>query len=154
MTVAKTNSVAKIPKLEKLEDEPMWIEACQLAEHIYGLLHLLPDDEKWNTTTKLQNSANDLMFFVSQALGNPNVASVEYDWANSRKAASGLKTMYRFAGKQKFIDLDPEIMVRLNNIIGQVDKRIIKSNELNHQSNIEEISHWRKKYENSKEDGS
>lgn len=149
MTAAKTapKAKSKTSQLVKLEDEPMWIEACNLAEHIYGLLHLLPEEEKWNTTLKLRNSSNDLMYYVSQALSNTSPAAVEYDWAGVRKHASALKTMYRFAGKQKFIDLDPEIMVRLNKFLEQVDQKVMDAVDQTREANLAEVAHWRKKYE-------
>ncbi len=134
------------PKLVRLEDEPMWVEACALAEYIYSILHLLPEEEKWNTTLKLRNSANDLMFYVSQGLSNTSPAAVEYDWAGVRKHASGLKTMYRFAGKQDFIDLDPEIMVRLNKLLEDVDSKVLAAIKQTKDANIAEVEHWRQKY--------
>lgn len=111
-------------KLGKLEDDALWREASDLAEFMYGKLDEFPEEEKWNTVSKLRSNANELLNLVGLAAGNANPFGEEYDWQTARKYASGLKTMYRFAGRQKFIELDPAIMVRLDKLIDQVDSQI------------------------------
>lgn len=135
----------------KLEDEPLWREACDLAEYLYGKLHEFPEEEKWQTQSKLRSAANDLMYYVAQGLGNPNPNSSEYDWGYARRSAGSAKTMYRFAGRQKFIDLDPGVMVRIDKVIDQIDAQFAKSSKKSEDYNRKDIEHWRKKYEISKE---
>lgn len=131
---------------KKLEDNPMWKEACDLAEYVYGKLHELPEEEKWHTTSKLRSSANELMFYCSQALSNANPAGLEYDWGNTKRSAGSLKTMYRFAGRQGFIELEPEIMVRLNKLIELIDVEIEKSYKTTKEYNDKDLERWREKY--------
>lgn len=141
----------KIPKLEKLENEPLWVETCAIVEYIYSLLHELPEEEQWTTTQKLRAGSNDLLYYLSQAISNSSPGALEYEWSNVRKQASGLKAMYRFAGKQKFIDLDPEIMVRLDKLLTEIDKKVVAGYKQTQATYESEITQWRKKYEIWKE---
>lgn len=108
---------------KKLEDNAIWKESFKLAEYIYEKLAEFPSEEEFNTTSKLRNSANDLIFAVSQAIGvEATPSSAEYDWSSARRYLFSLKTMYRFACRQQFIELDPEIMVSLDKLIKQVEE--------------------------------
>lgn len=109
---------------KNLEEEPLWKESCDIAEVVYGLLGEIPDEEKYNTTSKLRSSANDLIYYVSMAVGNTSQLNREYDWSNARRFASALKTMYRFSGRQGFFEIDPEFMVKIDAIIDQVDVQL------------------------------
>jgi hypothetical protein len=135
-----------ITKPGKLEDDALWREACDLAEFMYGKLDDFPQDEKWNSAVKLRNAANDLMFVIGQASGSANPIGAEYEWGNARKYASGLKTIYRFTGRQKFIDFDPSIMVRLDKLIEQIDKQFDKGEKRSEAYWQKDINDWHKKY--------
>lgn len=133
-------------KMEKLEDNVLWREACNIAEAVYDVLDDIPEDEKWSTTPKLRSAANDMMLHVSQALSCTAPGVGVYDWSNAARAAGSLKTMYRFAGRQKFIDLDPEIMVRLDSLILKIQKESTIALSESKTSEERDIEHWRKKY--------
>ena len=138
------------PKLKRLEDSILWKEACDLAEYIYSQLHLFPAEETWVTASKLRNSANDLMFFVAQGLGNSSPSTTEYDWSNARKTAGTLKTMYRFACRQKFIELEPEVMVRLSKLAELIDAEVTAAYEQTDATYKKEVEAWHRKYEKPK----
>lgn len=133
-------------KLVKLEDNPLWREACDLAEYVYGKLPDLPDDEKWDTTRKLRQSANDLMFYVGQAVTNGLPVGATFEWGSASKALGGLKTMYRFAGRQKFIELDPQIMVRLDKLNERIQQEIHGAAEKTSQNEEHQLNLWREQY--------
>lgn len=114
----------KTPKLLRLEDEPLWVEVNSLVEYVYSKLPELPEDEKWDTTSRLRSAANTLLFAMAEALGDPSSGAAEFNWGAMRRHASSLKTMYRFAGRQKFFELEPEIMVRLDELLRQIDEQI------------------------------
>ena len=134
------------PTLIKLEDSPIWREACDIAELMYNKLGDLPESEKWDTTAKLQHEANDLMLHVSHAVGGSSVNSNEYDWSSARKSVSALKTIYRFAGRQKFIELEPEIMVRFDKLIVLIDQEIIKTYKQSEADKEKDLDYWQEKY--------
>jgi len=113
-----------LPKLIKLEDEPLWVEVNSLVEYVYSKLSELPEEEKWDTTSRLRGAANTLLFAMAEALGDATSAAAEFNWGVIRRHASALKTMYRFAGRQKFFEIEPEIMVRLDELLQQIDKQI------------------------------
>lgn len=142
------------PKLTQLEDSPIWKEVVDLVEYMYGKLGDFPEDEKWATESKLRNSSNDLMFSVAEAIGDSSPAATEYSWSHARKHATALKAVYRFAGRQKFIDLDPEIMVRLNGVIKQIDQEVKAGYAQTKATHLAEVEHWKKTYRLQKEDWS
>ncbi len=139
------------PNLMKLEDSGIWKEACSLAEHMYGTLHEFPEEEKWETVRKLRAASNDSMFYVAQAVGSSTPRGSEFDWSNARKQASAMKTMYRFAGRQKFIELEPEIMLRIDKLIAQIDSQIIEADKQGREQDQKDLETWHKKYKLMKE---
>ncbi len=137
----------KIGATGKIEDMPVWQEACALGEYMYGILHEFSEDEKWETERKIRSAANDVMYYVAQAVANGLPSSSEYDWANARKSLSALKTLYRFAGRQKMVRIDPEIMVRVDKLMADLDAETVKAYEATEEYNRKDIEMWRKKYE-------
>ena len=135
----------------KLEDNVLWQEACAIAEYMYGILHEFPEEEKWDTERKLRSAANDVMYYVAQAVANGLPASAEYDWANARKSVSTVKTLYRFAGRQKMIEFDPETMVRLDKLLATMDNETTKAYENTEEYNRQELARLRKHYELSRD---
>lgn len=142
-------------KPHKLEDDPLWREANELAEYFYGKLAEFPEEEKWHTASKLHNAAADFVFWMGLSLSNVSATGQEHDWAHARKYTGALKTMYRFAGRQHFIDLDPQIMVRLNKLLEQIDDRIeqgkAKSEAFQATESEKDLRPWLKKYQIWKE---
>ncbi len=90
------------------------------------------------------------MFYVAMALGNAGPSNIEYDWGQTRKYIYALITLYRFAGRLKFIDLDPDIMVRLKKLNDQIDAQVNHAYKQTDTFNRKELERWRKKYQMSK----
>lgn len=136
-----------IPK--KIRDDVLWQDVYKLVEHIYDkvddLIANFPT-EKWATATKLRNSANDSLFYVSQAVGSAAPEADRYDLINARKNLFTLQSMYIFASKQKFLDLEPELIVKIDNILAEVDKRIADSEEETKKKTKAELEPWLEKY--------
>lgn len=134
-------------KVGDLLKNELWREACDIAEYMYGILHEFPEEEKWDSERKLRTSANDVMYYTAQAIANGTPTGGEYDWANARKSLSTLLTMYRFAGRQKMIKLDPEMMVRLEKLFAKLDNETDKATKLTKAYNDNDLEFWRAKYE-------
>lgn len=134
------------PIFNKVEESPLWKQANDLAETMYVATGQLPEDEKWTHGYKFKNAATDLIFYTTQALANTARAGSEHDWNQARKAAYAMRTEYRFAGRQKWFELDPEVMVRIDSFIKQVDKEIIKSAKMADDANQYDLDLWREKY--------
>jgi hypothetical protein len=111
----------------KLEDTPLWQLSNEVAEHVYARLTEMPEEERWDTTAKLRTAASQLLYNIAVALGNTAPASTEYDWAQANKQLFGLKTMYRFAGRQHFFKIDPDIMLKLDELIRIVEDETAKA---------------------------
>jgi hypothetical protein len=140
--MAKNHSASK-----KLEDNAIWNEANDLAEYMYARAGELPEFEEWRTVSKLKNSTVDFLFYAAQAIGGVSPATTAFEWATARKHVVALRTIYLFACKQQFIELEPAIVVRLDNVIKQVDEELDKEAAKIESLNEEDLKPWLKKYE-------
>ncbi len=133
----------------ELRKNSLWKGTYELVVHIYGKVEEIIDnfpDEKWTTATKLRNSANDSLFYVAQSIGNSTIDGADYDWSNARKNLFSLQTMYIFAGKQKFLELDPEIVVKIDKLLNEVDASIAISKKEAENKTRKELKSWLEKY--------
>lgn len=128
------------------QNDSQILEAGELAEYMYSKLADFPEEEKWETARKLRSSANDLLFFTAQAIGNATPSGAEYEWGSARKSAVALKAIYRFAARQKFIELEPEIMVRLDTFIKQINIEVDKARKQAEANDKKDMDNWLKQY--------
>jgi len=67
------------------------------------------------------------------------------------KYTNALRALYRFAGRRKLIELDPEIMVRLDKFctaVGAALEQARQQSELRRkEETTEELNPWHEKYE-------
>ena len=135
----------------KLEQEPLWKEAFEIAEYMYGTLPGFPHGEEWGVAAKMRSASADCLLWVSFALGNPGTTSREYEWASARKHACALKAMYLLATRQQFVVLEPAVVVRLDKLIFQIDAERLDAIEQDEkQAAMErqkELKSWLEKYE-------
>lgn len=135
---------------KKLRDHPIWKETFALAEHIYDCLDQesenFPDTEEWNTRSKLRNSVNDAMFYVSMAAGSRAPGGNEYEWNNAKKHISALLSMYLFAGRRRFLPLDPEIVVRIEGLLETISMEIDTARDSAKRREQEELEPWMERY--------
>lgn len=134
---------------KKLRENPVWKETYAIVEFIYSKVDEIVannPDEKWATATKLRNSANDSMFYVSQAVGSAEANAREYDWNGARKNLFAVQTMYIFATKQKLLELEPEMVVRIDRLIESVDSELIKTKKDTEVKRKKEMEPWLEKY--------
>ena len=131
---------AAAKKSTRFEDTPLWQMADEITEHVYAKLSDMPEEERWDTTAKLRSSANQLIFAVAIALGDTAPAGREYDWAQINKQLFALKTMYRFAGRQHFFQIDPDIMLKLDEMVRLVAVETAKAVSETHEANEHEFA--------------
>jgi hypothetical protein len=134
--------VAKDP----LEKSELWKLANDIAGHVYSKLPELPEEEKWHTESDLRGNATDTLYYLAQALGTGTPGGAEYDFGNARKYASSLKGIYRFASRQHFFELEPEVMVKINRLIALIDEELTNAHKLTEAVNEAELEQWRTKY--------
>jgi predicted ATP-binding protein involved in virulence len=133
----------------KIRSDKLWKDVYELVVSIYGKISdLIADfpDEEWATASKLRNSANDSLFYTSQAIGNSSAEASLFDWNNARKNLFSLQSMYTFAGKQKFLELEPDVIVRIDDMLEEIDKRITEAKKEVQMRNKEELEPWLEKY--------
>jgi hypothetical protein len=135
--------------IKVMKEHPLTKEAYAIADAMYGVGNEIETnllDEKWRTANKLKNAANDAFFYVTQVVGTGSGQSLEYDCVNARKYLNTLRSMYIFASKQGMIQLDPDLVVRIDALIGKIDAEHELSKKETKRKNEEEIKPWLKKY--------
>ena len=121
-------------------------DAEAVAESVYAILPELPEDEKWNTTAKLRNSTNDFIFFTAQAVGHIRTPGQEYDLDMAHKYANALRTLYVFAGKQNFINIDPDVVVKLDRLMKRFEAEADVAKGNVEDLTKQELEPWYEKY--------
>jgi hypothetical protein len=133
---------------QELRNNPLWKEASAISEYIFDQVDSTSSvlDEKWNITNKIRNSANDMMLNASMAVASSDSAAAKYDWNSARKSLFAMQTMYLFACKQSYLDIEPEWVVRIDKLLQKFDDEFKKSvNEMDNQ-NHQEMEQWLQKY--------
>jgi hypothetical protein len=133
----------------KIRDDKLWKDVYTLVEGAYAKIDDLIagfPDEQWTTAAKLRNAASDSLFYVSLATGSAAPETGQYDWSNARKNLFALQAMYTFAAKQKFFELEPEVVVKIDSLLEQIDKKLHESKAQWDKRNQEELEPWLEKY--------
>lgn len=134
----------------KIRNDKLWKDVYGVAELIYGRVDQIiaeHPNEQWATASKLRTSANDSLFYVSQAIGSANQEAVEYEWNSARKNLFSLQAIYIFAAKQNLIELEPDFIVKIDNLLADIDKRIAASKEAVQKKNEDDLKPWLEKYQ-------
>ncbi len=139
-------------KIDTLENNTLWQQANEIAEYMYSIVDKLPAEENWNTKSKLRIASGDLIFDLAQALGGAaNPAAAKYAWVSARKQLFALKTMYRFSYKQHYVDMDPDVMVKIEKLVDETDEQIERCGKQAEKETEAQVKSWLKKYEVWKE---
>jgi hypothetical protein len=129
---------------------PLWKETYAIVEYMYGSISELIinfPDEKWGTASKLRNAANDSLFYIAQAVGNATPEARDYDWSSARRNLFALETMYIFVCKQKFLELEPSIVVRIDTLLKQIDTQIEVTKKESKDKTQADLQSWLDKYQ-------
>lgn len=111
-------------KLQKLEDSKLWSESQKVATYIYELVDQLPEEEKINLQYRLRARAFDVTSDIAEATGSINPKDTEYSMGLARRGVFAIKNAYKFLGTQKIIEVDPDFMLQLNNMLNEIDTHI------------------------------
>ncbi len=133
----------------KVRSDRLWQDVYQLVESMYDIVYSLVDeypDEQWTTASRLRSAANDSIFYVSQAVGSAKIDASQYDWNSARKSLFTLQSMYTFAAKQQFFKLEPELVVKIDELISLVDIRLDEGVKEEAIQRKKELEPWLEKY--------
>lgn len=133
----------------KLRNDPLWKDIYAVAGHVYGKLDELianHPNEEWATASKLRNAANDSMFYASQAIAGTMPEASEYEWNAARKNLFSLQAMYLFATKQKFFDIEPSIVVKIDTVLKIIDGKLHESKREAEERTEKDLEPWLEKY--------
>lgn len=136
-----------IPK--KVRQDQLWQKVYKIVEQIYSnvddIIAANPAEE-WNTASKLRSSAGDSLFYVSQVVGSVAPEMAKYDLNNARKNLFSLQSIYTFAAKQKFFEIDPQVIIDIDQVIDQLDQRLETYKKELDKQNKEDLEPWLEKY--------
>lgn len=133
----------------KLRENALWKETYAIAAFMYGKIDELVEnhpDEKWVMASKFRTAASDSMFYMAQSIGTAVDDANGYDWSNARRSLFALQTMYIFATKQKLLELEPSIVVRIDALIAAIDLQIAKNKKDAEAATKKDMEPWLEKY--------
>jgi len=139
---------------DTLRNNPIWKETYSLSEYMYSKLEEIIakfPDERWSTGSKIRNATNDSIFYVSLAVGSSLSSATEYEWNNARKNLFALQTMYIFADKQKFLELDQNIVERIDSLLKEIDAQVDAAKKASKEKDQEDLEPWLEKHKLWKE---
>jgi site-specific recombinase XerD len=132
-----------------MRNNHIWKEAYSLAEFFYKVIEEdfsnFPE-EKYNNERKLRTAANDLIYYVSQAVASVMYDVNEFDWNYARKSLFTMQTLYSFSAKQNYTKLDPSIMIRIDKLIAKIDTELLSTGIHKEKRAEEEMEPWLEKY--------
>lgn len=123
----------------------------EIAQYMYDILPDFPEEERWHSASKIRMAAMDLLFFASLGAGGEGAAASEHEWRYAAKNVSALKTIYRFAGRQGFVKIDPDMMLKLDEAGEIIQKELKKTQRSAAEDERKELEPWLKKYKIWKE---
>jgi hypothetical protein len=132
-----------------MKKNPLLEEATVIANSTYRVADAIETDsldEKWRTASKLKNAANDAYFYVAQVTGAGKNQALEFDCINARKHLNTLKAMYIFAAKQSITELDPELVMKIDRLVLEIDSEQVSSQKEIKRKAEEELEPWLEKY--------
>lgn len=114
----------KHPKLKKLEECEIWLKADSIVKDISALYHSLPEDDRINLKFSLYLRSFDLANDVAQACGTILPKDIEQNISFARRTLFGLRSAYKHLAQEGVIELEPEFMVKLNELNQLIDDEI------------------------------
>ncbi len=132
-----------------MKENSLLNEVSAIAKAMYRVADAIETeqlDEKWRTASKLKNAANDSYFYAAQVTGGGKNQAQEFDCINAKKHLNTLKAMYIFANKEQMVELDPELVVRIDKLVANFDtEQEASQKEMKHKTE-EELKPWLEKY--------
>lgn len=132
-----------------MKENSLLKDTAAIANTMYAVADVIEtnsSDEKWRTVSKLKNAANDAYFYAAQVVGAGENQASEFDCINTRKNLNALRAMYIFATKQHIAELDPELVLKIDKIVSEIDAvQEASKNEIKRKTK-EELKPWLEKY--------
>jgi four helix bundle protein len=113
--------------MSTLETNKLWKEASLLAEDSYSLLEELPEDEQYGMRIKFRSRAFDVTTHIAEALGSIDPRDKKYSYGLARQNLFGLKNAYLISHKTGRLQLEPDIIVRIDSLTDEIDKEIAEA---------------------------
>jgi hypothetical protein len=113
----------------KLEGNTIWKDAAEVAEYANSIVGLFSEDEKWTYVSKLRNRSFDLTSDIAEALGSVDPRDKTWAFGIARRDAFGLKNALVMAHKTTAVDVDMNMLVKLESITDRLDASIAENDK-------------------------
>lgn len=119
----------------KLESDKLWREGTEIFDFMEQLIPELPAEEKDMIEFKLHRNGFHLTSSLAEAGGSKDWRDKLFQLQKARKELFGIKNAYLMASKLQYISISPEIMVKIDKLVSDIDKEI---------DNIDKPENWLK----------
>lgn len=137
-------------KVKDPQNESVVDRAAYVAEAIFSETNIKAGTEYSAPAFKLNSAATDLVFYVAQGAATELDVTL-YDWKYAKKSLGSLREVYKLFCKTNDIKVDPELMVKIDELGQEVDKAINDSKKAQQKRDEEELKPWMDKYKLWKE---
>lgn len=110
-------------KFDSLSDDPIWEMVASISQYVYAQIEHFPEEEKWGMASTMRRHAFDITNDVAEAAGSPDPRDRMHHYGRARKALFALKSVLTMAKRMKYIQIDPEQMVSIEDVIKQIDQQ-------------------------------
>ncbi|HSH18393.1 MAG TPA: four helix bundle protein [Candidatus Saccharimonadales bacterium] len=104
-----------------LGDDPIWEKTAAVAEYAYGLLDSLPEEEAWGIASTLRRVSFAATDDIAEAAGSHDPRDRMHHYGHARREIFGLKNALVMARRLAGVDVDPEILLCVDEILEAVD---------------------------------
>lgn len=136
MTKVKTQT----QPIKRIEDSELWQLVSKIARDAYNV-HASLSDDHWTLRSKFESNAFDVTNDVAEACGNLDPRDVKYSLSRARKDLFSLKNAYSLAFRIGVIEIEPEIMVSIDQAVQLLDE-MVKALELDFKRWRDEMTNY------------
>lgn len=104
----------------ELEDNPMWQKANDVSQALREVMTDIPDEE-YVVSMRLRDRTIGLTVGVAEVLGTTEPQDVLRELSTVRRDVFGLKGAYLSLHKLELVEVDPDIIVAINELIALID---------------------------------
>lgn len=126
-------------KYARLEDSPIWKNIFEISKQVQEEYEALPDEDKFPYEFDLKNEAIACVKHAAEAAGSIDPRDQTWQLGLTRSRLFAVKSTLKLIYGYKLLDVNPELMVLIDNTVKLIDAETKKLPE--------EIKQWQKAFE-------
>lgn len=100
----------------RLEDDPLWRMASEIALYAYSQLQNFSEDEAYGMEPKLRDRSFDLTADLAEAVGSVDPRDKTYYYGMALRDTYGVRNTLIMANKTGMLNVEPAIFVKLERL--------------------------------------